>query len=67
MQSDKPRYCLALFSFNHGTTDIPEEVVDVEHPLKFKPFDNFGLARFYLSGVTSMTESSAKAYCGVIA
>ncbi|PIN21912.1 Iron/ascorbate family oxidoreductase [Handroanthus impetiginosus] len=65
MEGDKPRYCLALFSFNHGTTHIPEELVDAEHPIQFKPFDNFGLARFYLSGATQMTESTAKAYCGV--
>ncbi|KAH6779729.1 hypothetical protein C2S52_010966 [Perilla frutescens var. hirtella] len=67
MKANKPRYCLALFSFNHGTTNIPEEFVDSEHPLQFKPFDNFGLARFYLSGATPMTESTAKAYCGVVA
>ncbi|KAI3444758.1 hypothetical protein Pfo_001423 [Paulownia fortunei] len=67
MKGDKPRYCLALFSFNHGTIHIPEELVDSEHPLQFKPFDNFGLAKFYLSGATPMTESTAKAYCGVTA
>ncbi|XP_047954044.1 2-oxoglutarate-dependent dioxygenase AOP3-like [Salvia hispanica] len=67
MKADKPRYCLAMFSFNHGIINIPEELVDAEHPLQFKPFDNFELARFYLSGATSMTESTAKAYCGVSA
>ncbi|KAG8391559.1 hypothetical protein BUALT_Bualt01G0200200 [Buddleja alternifolia] len=65
MKGDKPRYCLALFSFNHGTTHIPEELVDSDHPLQFRPFDNFGLARFYLRGVPQMAESTAKAYCGV--
>ncbi|KAL3649420.1 hypothetical protein CASFOL_005823 [Castilleja foliolosa] len=65
MKADKPRYCLALFSFNHGTTHIPEELVDLDHPLQYEPFDNFGLARFYLSGAAQMTESTAKAYCGV--
>lgn len=65
MEADKPRYCLAMFSFNHGMTHIPEELVDSDHPLQFKPFDNFGLAWFYLSGVTDMTGSTAKAYCGV--
>ncbi|CAA2945093.1 probable 2-oxoglutarate-dependent dioxygenase AOP1 [Olea europaea subsp. europaea] len=65
MKGDRERYCLALFSFNHGTTNIPEELVDSDHPLQFSPFDNFGLAWFYLSGATQMTESSAKAYCGV--
>ncbi|KAL3814980.1 hypothetical protein ACJIZ3_016248 [Penstemon smallii] len=64
MKGDKPRYCLALFSFNHGITVIPEELVDSDHPLQFNPFDNFGLARFYLTAVTQMTESTAKAYCG---
>lgn len=67
MKADKPRYCLAMFSFNHGIINIPEELVDTEHPLQFKPFDHFELARFYLSGATSMTESTAKAYCGVSA
>ncbi|CAA0842718.1 2-oxoglutarate (2OG) and Fe(II)-dependent oxygenase superfamily protein [Striga hermonthica] len=65
MKGDQPRYCLALFSFNRGTTYIPEELVDSDHPLQYKAFDNFGLARFYLSGATQMTESTAKAYCGV--
>ncbi|KAL2491253.1 2-oxoglutarate (2OG) and Fe(II)-dependent oxygenase superfamily protein [Abeliophyllum distichum] len=65
MKGEKARYSLALFSFNHGTTNIPEELVDSDHPLQFSPFDNFGLVRFYLSGATQMTESSAKAYCGV--
>ncbi|KAL8062407.1 hypothetical protein ABFX02_02G145400 [Erythranthe guttata] len=60
-----PRFCLALFSFNNGMTRVPEELVDPEHPLRFNPFDNFGLARFYLSGVTQMTESTAQAYCGI--
>ncbi|GFP80926.1 probable 2-oxoglutarate-dependent dioxygenase aop1 [Phtheirospermum japonicum] len=64
MEGDKPRYCLALFSFNHGATHIPEELVDSDHPLQYGPFDNFGLARFYLSGAAQMTESTAKAYCG---
>ncbi|XP_051123008.1 probable 2-oxoglutarate-dependent dioxygenase AOP1 isoform X2 [Andrographis paniculata] len=67
MKGDRPRYCLAFFSFNYGITCIPEELVDAEHPQQFKPFDNFGLAQFYLSGTTDMTESTAKAYCGVSA
>ncbi|CAA2945094.1 probable 2-oxoglutarate-dependent dioxygenase AOP1 [Olea europaea subsp. europaea] len=65
MKEDKERYCLALFSFNHGTTNIPKELVDSDHPLQFNPFDNFGLVHFYLNSATQMSESSAKAYCGV--
>ncbi|KAL0429091.1 UNVERIFIED_CONTAM: putative 2-oxoglutarate-dependent dioxygenase AOP1 [Sesamum radiatum] len=55
-----------LVSYNHGTTHIPEELVDTEHPLQFKPFDSYGLLRFYLSRAQSdMSGSSAKEYCGV--
>ncbi|KAL0425789.1 UNVERIFIED_CONTAM: putative 2-oxoglutarate-dependent dioxygenase AOP1 [Sesamum radiatum] len=68
MKGDKPRYSLALFSYNHGITHIPEELVDTEHPLQFKPFDSYGLLRFYLSRAPSdMSGSSAKEYCGVTA
>ncbi|KAK4411221.1 putative 2-oxoglutarate-dependent dioxygenase AOP1 [Sesamum angolense] len=66
MKGDKPRYSLALFSYNNGITHIPEELVDTEHPLQFKPFDSYGLLRFYLSRAPSdMSGSSAKEYCGI--
>ncbi|KAL3516896.1 hypothetical protein ACH5RR_023798 [Cinchona calisaya] len=67
MNGDKPRYCVALFSFNEGIVEIPEELVDQEHPLQFKPFEHIGLVRYYLSGTTDMTESTAKTYCGISA
>ncbi|XP_011094463.2 probable 2-oxoglutarate-dependent dioxygenase AOP1 [Sesamum indicum] len=68
MKGDKPRYSLALFSYNHGTTHIPEELVDTEHSLQFKPFHSYGLLRFYLSRTPSdMSGSSAKEYCGIFA
>ncbi|KAL0397715.1 UNVERIFIED_CONTAM: putative 2-oxoglutarate-dependent dioxygenase AOP1 [Sesamum calycinum] len=57
-----------LVSLQHGITHIPEELVDTEHPLQFKPFDSYGLLRFYLSRAPSdMSGSSAKEYCGVTA
>ncbi|XP_009621185.1 probable 2-oxoglutarate-dependent dioxygenase AOP1 [Nicotiana tomentosiformis] len=65
LKEEKQRYTLALFTFNKGITDIPEELVDETHPLQYKPFDNFGLAWYYLSGANSMIHSTAKAYCGI--
>ncbi|XP_059312976.1 2-oxoglutarate-dependent dioxygenase AOP2-like [Lycium ferocissimum] len=65
LKGDKQRYTLALFTFNKGITDIPDELVDETHPLQYKPFDNFGLAWYYLSGANSMIHSTAKAYCGI--
>ncbi|KAK6804346.1 hypothetical protein RDI58_002130 [Solanum bulbocastanum] len=65
MKEDKQRYTLALFTFNKGITDIPEELVDETHPIQYRPFDNFGLACYYLSGASSMTHGTAKPYCGI--
>lgn len=62
MKEDKERYTLALFTFNKGITEIPEELVDETHPIQYKPFDNFGLAWYYLSGASSMAHGTAKPY-----
>ncbi|CAI9101308.1 OLC1v1038601C1 [Oldenlandia corymbosa var. corymbosa] len=65
MNGDKPRYCLAMFTLNEGTIEIPEELVDEDHPLQYKPFENMGLVHFYLGGTSDMTGSTAKTYCGI--
>lgn len=59
------RYSLALFSFNNGTLQVPEELVDDNHPLKYKPFDHLGLLRFFRTDEGYKSKCPIKAYCGV--
>ncbi|GMY14087.1 probable 2-oxoglutarate-dependent dioxygenase AOP1 [Fagus crenata] len=65
MSGSEPRYSLSLFAFNSGIIQIPEELVDDEHPQQFKSFDHLGLLRYFASEEAQKTKSSAKAYCGV--
>ncbi|CAI9101310.1 OLC1v1038603C1 [Oldenlandia corymbosa var. corymbosa] len=68
MTGDQPRYSVILFSFKEGTVEIPEEVVDEEHPLQYKPFENMELLQYYYSGTPSdMSGSAAKSFCGITA
>lgn len=34
----KVRYSCGMFTYMNGLTKTPEELVDEEHPLKFKPY-----------------------------
>ncbi|KAL3745047.1 hypothetical protein ACJRO7_014195 [Eucalyptus globulus] len=43
----EPRYSIGFFSFVQGTIQCPDELVDDQHPLLFKPFDIVGLSRIY--------------------
>ncbi|KAF8389030.1 hypothetical protein HHK36_025715 [Tetracentron sinense] len=66
MLSEKEaRYSIGLFSFGKDIIQTPEELVDEEHPLLFKPFNNIGLLRFYTTEEGQKAESTVKAYCGV--
>ncbi|KAK6127957.1 hypothetical protein DH2020_038307 [Rehmannia glutinosa] len=37
----KEKYSIGIFSFIRGILQVPEELVDHENPLKFKPFNTF--------------------------
>ncbi|KAB1226463.1 putative 2-oxoglutarate-dependent dioxygenase AOP1.2 [Morella rubra] len=65
MRGDKARYSLALFSFNNGTIQTPEELFDDEHPLQFKPFDHLEFLRFYSTDEGQKYPSTINAYCGI--
>ncbi|KAJ0006680.1 hypothetical protein Pint_30626 [Pistacia integerrima] len=66
MNGKKPRYSVGLFTYNEGIINIPEELADDQHPLQFKPFDHFGLLRFFVTAEGSTAECTVKAYCGVL-
>lgn len=59
------RYSLGYFALIKGVIQTPEELVDDEHPLNYKPFDQFEFLRFDQSEEGQKSKSSIKDYCGV--
>lgn len=59
------RYSMGLFAFNNGIIQVPEELVDEEHPLMYKPLDHIGLLRFYRTEEGYKSKCPIKTYCGV--
>ncbi|OWM82297.1 2-oxoglutarate-dependent dioxygenase AOP3-like [Punica granatum] len=62
---DQDRYTLAQFSFNNGVIQVPDQLVDDEHPLKYKPFDHLGLLRYYRTDEGYKSKCPIKSYCGI--
>ncbi|OMO54201.1 Oxoglutarate/iron-dependent dioxygenase [Corchorus capsularis] len=67
MTGDKARYSMGLFSIPKGGYMIkaPEELVDEEHPLLFKPFDHIQFMGFYFTEAGQKAQSALKVFCGV--
>ena len=68
MTGDEARYSAGLFSFPKAGYIVraPEELVDQQHPLLFKPFDYLEFRRFLSSEVGQKAGIAAfKIYCGV--
>ncbi|XP_019427007.1 PREDICTED: probable 2-oxoglutarate-dependent dioxygenase AOP1 [Lupinus angustifolius] len=65
MNAKNTRYSMGLFSFNGKTLQIPEEVVDEQHPLLYKPFDHFEYLRFFDKEKIRESDLRVKAYCGL--
>lgn len=66
MSGKKERYSLGLFAFVRDLKiEVPEELVDEEHPLQFKPFDHYKLVHFIYSDEGKRSKSPIRAFCGV--
>ena len=67
MSGNEVRYSTGLFSIPKEGYIIkaPNEVVDEEHPLLFKPFDHVQFLGFYYSEAGQRAHSALKTYCGV--
>lgn len=66
MKENKVRYSTGLFTFIKGLVHVPKELVDDDHPLRYKPFDHFGYFRFFISEeAKKCTAPPIKAYCGI--
>jgi len=67
MTGSMARYSVGLFSIPKAGYIIkaPEELVDEEHPLLFKPFDHVEFLGFYYTEAGQQAKSALKTYCGV--
>ncbi|XP_055831365.1 probable 2-oxoglutarate-dependent dioxygenase AOP1 [Solanum dulcamara] len=67
MRGNEARYSVGLFSIPKAgyTIKAPEELVDEEHSLLFKPFDHVEFLAFYYTEEGQRCASALKTYCGV--
>ncbi|KAK7378097.1 hypothetical protein VNO80_03533 [Phaseolus coccineus] len=65
MNSKVERYSLGLLSYAGKVMEPEEKLVDEEHPLRYKPFDQYGYLRFFLTEEAVKADSRIKAYCGI--
>ncbi|KAI6689995.1 hypothetical protein NL676_026823 [Syzygium grande] len=60
------RYSLGVFSYNTGKIEVPEELIDKDHPPQFKSFNHLDFLRFYKGHQgRPKSERLITAYCGV--
>ena len=67
MTGKEARYSAGLFSIPKGGYLIkaPDELVDEEHPLLFKPFDHVEFLKYYYTEGAQRQKFAFKAYCGI--
>ncbi|XP_051147853.1 probable 2-oxoglutarate-dependent dioxygenase AOP1 [Andrographis paniculata] len=66
MRGSEERYSLGFFTFIKDVKiHVPEELIDADHPLQFKPFDNFELIHFYYTEEGKKSKCPIRAFCGV--
>ena len=65
LKEEKTRYSVGLFSHTKGLIHVPEEMVDEEHPLGYKPIGSLGFRAFRLSEEGLKSACPIKAYCGI--
>ncbi|TKY64523.1 2-oxoglutarate-dependent dioxygenase AOP1.2 [Spatholobus suberectus] len=67
MSGNEARYSAGLFSVPKGGSIIkaPEELVDEEHPLLFKPFDHVEFLKYYYTEKGQRDQFALRTYCGV--
>ncbi|XP_061365092.1 probable 2-oxoglutarate-dependent dioxygenase AOP1 [Gastrolobium bilobum] len=65
ISAKKVRYSMGLFSLGDKMVQTQEELVDEEHPRRYKPFDHYDYLRFYATKKALESECRIKAYCGI--
>ncbi|GMN37306.1 hypothetical protein TIFTF001_006710 [Ficus carica] len=65
VKEDKVRYSVGLFTVAQGVIQVPDELVDDEHPLKYKPLDMAEYTRFTIEAGAAKQASRLKAFYGI--
>jgi len=67
MSGNEVRYSMGLFSIPKGGFVIktPEEMVDEEHPLIFKPYDHVEFLKYYYTAKGQRDQNAMRTFCGV--
>ncbi|KAG8379885.1 hypothetical protein BUALT_Bualt07G0135800 [Buddleja alternifolia] len=65
MEGKETRFSIGQFSFMDKMVQTPEELIDDEHPLKYKTFDHYKFLEFFSQEKNRRLESAIKTYCGV--
>ncbi|KAL2326026.1 hypothetical protein Fmac_025084 [Flemingia macrophylla] len=65
MNSKIDRYSMGLLSYAANIMEPQAELVDEEHPLRYKPFHHYGYLRFFLTEEALKSPSRIKAFCGI--
>ncbi|XP_068334250.1 probable 2-oxoglutarate-dependent dioxygenase AOP1 [Pyrus communis] len=61
-ENDEARYSVGFFSVKIGVTTVPKELVDEEHPLRYKSLDQ---VEYIQAQRKNGIECTPEAYCGV--
>ncbi|KAI3669339.1 hypothetical protein L6452_40572 [Arctium lappa] len=64
MNGQENRYSIGLFTFKKGIIEIPEELVDEEHPSRFKPFNHLEFVDHMSKSPLYIDERAIKLFCG---
>ncbi|XP_020227598.1 probable 2-oxoglutarate-dependent dioxygenase AOP1 [Cajanus cajan] len=65
ISAKKERYSMGLFSLGGKIVETQEELVDEEHPRRYKPFDHYEYLRFYATKKASESKCRIKEFCGI--
>ncbi|XP_020223316.2 2-oxoglutarate-dependent dioxygenase AOP3 [Cajanus cajan] len=65
LKSKVMRYSLGLLSYSTKKVQTLEDLVDEEHPIRYKPFDHYAYVGFRFTEEAVKCTSRIKAFCGI--
>ena len=64
-ENSEIRYSFGLVSYNNKTICVPEEFVDEQQPLQYKPLNLNDYAHAHMASIAQRKEVPLAAYCGI--